>query len=196
MVPAGHAIQIAAEKMPSLTQVADEYLTSPGTTMGTAAYMSPEQARGMELDQRTDIWSLGCVLYESVAGQAPFAGPTTSDTLVNVLGREPAPLTTYLRNAPYEIQRIIKKTLSKDRDGRYQTINDLMIDLKNLRSELEVAPMPVLSAETRTSRASAEAQTQFLSTSAAHHTRDVPPARSTSHSSLMLNPVRRRWTVF
>src|SRR5207253_2638529 len=113
-------------------------LTDPGRVLGTPAYMSPEQARGQDLDARTDIWSLGVVLYEMVAGRAPFRGETKSHTVVSILETEPPPLTTFAPETPAELQRIVRKALTKDRDSRYQTARDLMIDLKNLRRELDI----------------------------------------------------------
>jgi serine/threonine protein kinase/Tol biopolymer transport system component len=111
-------------------------MTNPGTVMGTAHYMSPEQARGLEVDARTDIWSLGVVLYEMVAGHVPFEGATGSDIIVAILDREPPPLTAPAADVPAELQRIVRKALSKDREERYQTVKDLLIDLKSLRQEL------------------------------------------------------------
>ena len=113
-------------------------LTDPGRVLGTPAYMSPEQARGLDLDARTDIWSLGVVLYEMVAGRAPFRGETKSHTVVSILETEPAPLATFAPDAPAELQRIVRKALTKDRDSRYQTARDLMIDLKSLRRDLDI----------------------------------------------------------
>ena len=110
--------------------------TSAGMVMGTVAYMSPEQARGLAVDARTDIWSLGVVLYEMLTGSAPFEGPTTSDLIVSVLEREPPPLGTYAETPP-ELQRIVAKMLRKDREERYQGIRDLLLDLKSLREEAE-----------------------------------------------------------
>lgn len=111
--------------------------TNPGTVMGTAAYMSPEQARGFEVDVRTDIWSLGCVLYEMATTRAPFTGGTTSDVIVSVLEKEPPPLTAHFPAAPAELQRIIRKALRKEREERYQTVKDLLVDLRALRQDLE-----------------------------------------------------------
>jgi serine/threonine protein kinase/pimeloyl-ACP methyl ester carboxylesterase/Flp pilus assembly protein TadD len=113
-------------------------LTDPGRVLGTPQYMSPEQARGMDLDARTDIWSLGVVLYEMIAGRPPFRGETKSHTVVSILETEPAPLTTFARDLPAELQRIVRKALTKDRDSRYQTARDLMIDLKTLRRDLDI----------------------------------------------------------
>jgi serine/threonine protein kinase/tetratricopeptide (TPR) repeat protein len=107
--------------------------TELGKVMGTVAYMSPEQARGQQLDARTDIWSLGVVLYEMVAGRAPFGGSNTTDTLVEILEREAPALTRYEPTASAELQRIVGKTLRKDREQRYQTIRDLTLDLQTLQ---------------------------------------------------------------
>ena len=94
--------------------------TSVGIIMGTAGYMSPEQARGEKVDVRTDIWSLGVVLYEMVAGCAPFERPTPSEVIALILEREPPPLTRYVRNVPERLQEIVGKALTKNRDERYQ----------------------------------------------------------------------------
>ena len=112
--------------------------TAPGIVMGTASYMSPEQARGFDLDARTDIWSFGAVLYEMLTGHLAFAGATTSDIIVSVLEREPVPLARHLPGVPGELQRIIKKCLRKDREERYQSAKDLALDLKNLRRDMEI----------------------------------------------------------
>lgn len=110
--------------------------TAPGMVMGTVNYMSPEQARGLETDARSDVWSLGVVLYEMLAGKTPFAEETVSDTIAAILKSEYAPLS---ENTPPELVRIIKKALQKNADERYQTIKDFLLDVKNLKSELEFA---------------------------------------------------------
>jgi serine/threonine protein kinase/Flp pilus assembly protein TadD len=107
--------------------------TDPGTVLGTVSYMSPEQARGVEVDTRTDIFSLGVMLYEMIAGRRPFDGQTTTDVFVSILEREPPPLQT---EAPAELQRIIAKALRKNREERYQTAKDFLLDLKSLREAL------------------------------------------------------------
>ncbi|HEY0385917.1 MAG TPA: protein kinase, partial [Pyrinomonadaceae bacterium] len=111
--------------------------TSPGMVMGTVSYMSPEQTRGLALDARTDIWSLGCVLYEMLAGRVPFTGETPSDVIVAVLDREPLPLSEYVGEVPAELQRITRKALRKDREERYQSVKDLLVDLRTLKQELD-----------------------------------------------------------
>ena len=114
------------------------FQTNPGTVMGTVTYMSPEQTRGNETDARTDLWSLGVVLYEMLTGKPPFAGETTNDAIAAILTGEPPPLAEYISSVPAELQRIVRKTLEKKRDDRYQTARDLMTDIKALRRELEL----------------------------------------------------------
>jgi hypothetical protein len=111
--------------------------TSPGMIVGTIAYMSPEQARGLSVDGRSDCYSLGVVLYELVTGRAPFAAPTTSDLLVAILEREPPSLRLAARALPPPLEWIIEKALEKDPNLRYQTIADLRVDLQRLRAALE-----------------------------------------------------------
>jgi Tol biopolymer transport system component len=106
--------------------------TRSGMIIGTARYMSPEQARGLALDARSDIWSLGVVLYEMIAGCAPFAGETDSDVMVSILEREPLSLTRNLPKVPTELQRIVSKALCKDREERYQVVKDMLLDLRSL----------------------------------------------------------------
>lgn len=111
--------------------------TSTGLVMGTVNYMSPEQARGLEVDERTDIWSLGVVLYECVAGRPPFEGATNADVTVSILEREPASLTALAANIPPELDGIVKKALKKERAERYQTVAEMLADLRELKQELE-----------------------------------------------------------
>ena len=112
--------------------------TGAGTVMGTANYMSPEQAKGTHVDERTDLWSLGAVLYEMVTGHVPFAGETPTETISLILQKEPAPLVRYTHEVPDELERIATKALTKDREERYQTARDMLIDLRHLKRKLEV----------------------------------------------------------
>ncbi len=112
--------------------------TNPGVLMGTVLYMSPEQARGLEVDARTDIWSTGVVLYEMLTGQWPFEGETASDVIASILKTEPPRLTGLAPEIPDELERIVTKSLRKQRDERYQTASDLVLDLRRLKQRLEI----------------------------------------------------------
>jgi serine/threonine-protein kinase len=112
--------------------------TKLGSVIGTVPYMSPEQACGLPVDARTDIWSLGVMLYEMVTGRVAFLGENPTETTSLILQKEPAPLARYAHNVPAELERIITKALTKDREERYQTAKDLLIDLRNLKRKREV----------------------------------------------------------
>jgi serine/threonine protein kinase/Tol biopolymer transport system component len=112
--------------------------SSPGTVMGTAAYMSPEQARGVAVDERTDVWGLGVVLYEMASGQPPFVGETPTDVVVAIVEKDQPPLSRHVEGTPPELERIVRKALRKDRNERYQIVKELAIDLRSLRRELEL----------------------------------------------------------
>jgi serine/threonine protein kinase/Tfp pilus assembly protein PilF len=111
--------------------------TGAGTVVGTANYMSPEQAKGKRVDGRTDIWALGAVIYEMVTGHVPFEGETPTEVIGLILNKEPLPLARYDREAPAELERIVAKALTKDLEERYQTAKDLLVDLKRLKRQLE-----------------------------------------------------------
>jgi serine/threonine protein kinase/predicted Zn-dependent protease len=136
--------------------------TSPGMVMGTVAYMSPEQARGLDIDARTDIFSLGVVLYEMVAGRRPFEGATTSDLIVSILEREPLPLSRHSAQLPSQLDWIISKSLRKNRDERYQSVRDLGIDLKNLLRALDLEARQSRTADLYPSSGAREAATQLM----------------------------------
>jgi eukaryotic-like serine/threonine-protein kinase len=162
--------------------------TAPGMIMGTASYMSPEQARGLEVDARTDIWSLGAMLYEMVSARLPFEGATTTDVLSMILHREPPSLLLHRSDVPAELERIVEKSLTKEREERYQLARDLGLDLKRLKQRLELetelertitpeeeakrasARLTASSGGTITSGSGAAAATQTAGPSAAHTT--------------------------
>src|SRR6266566_3954769 len=112
--------------------------TGAGTVLGTANYMSPEQAKGKRVDARTDLWALGAVIYEMVAEHGPFEAETPSEVIGLILNKEPPLLARYDREAPQELERIVTKALTKDLEERYQTAKDLLVDLKRLKRRLDL----------------------------------------------------------
>jgi len=112
--------------------------TEAGVVVGTPYYMSPEQVRGLEVDSRTDIWSFGVVAYEMLTGLFPFQGPTPTDVIISIAEKDPPAPARYAPELPAELGRIISKTLVKNKEERYQTAKDLLIDLKRLKQQLEV----------------------------------------------------------
>src|SRR5579863_9207778 len=111
--------------------------SEPGMVLGTAKYMSPEQARGIEVDPRSDIFSLGAVIYELVTGRSAFEGGTASDIIAEILKVELPPPVEFAPEVPHELERIISKAMRKDRDSRYQSVRDLLIDLQDFKKETE-----------------------------------------------------------
>lgn len=136
--------------------------TNPGAVMGTTGYMSPEQAQGEPIDARTDIFSLGVVLYEMLAGHPPFSGPTDSHVRVSIIDHEPPPLMTQAAEVPRQLERIVSKALSKDRAKRYQTITDFKIDLELLREELQLSNSEIRAQSQSHAEARPTIQTAFV----------------------------------
>ncbi len=119
-------------------------LTKLDTAMGTVAYMSPEQGQGMEVDNRTDIWALGCVLYEMVSGQRPFQGQYDQALLYEIVHQEPAPLTGLRTGVPVEMEFIATKCLAKDAEDRYQAAKEVAVDLRTLAEKLKSGRSTIL----------------------------------------------------
>ncbi len=111
--------------------------TQPGMVMGTARYMSPEQAQGLVLDGRSDLFSVGTVIYEMLAGVSPFTGESKDEVICEIVGLDPPPLVEFTPEAPPELEHIVEKALRKDREMRYQTARDLLVDLQQLQKRLD-----------------------------------------------------------
>jgi serine/threonine-protein kinase len=161
--------------------------TEPGVVLGTAIYMSPEQARGLVLDARTDIFSLGVVLYELVTARLPFEGKTDTEVLAEIVGdREPPPLARYSREVPAELERIVSKALRKNRDERYQTSKDLLLDLQSLKQELEFEKKRVRSLPSTSTKA-AEIEEQRIAETKSHSAAATTESSERSTTAIELN---------
>ena len=147
-----------------------QIVTEPGVVWGTVQYMSPEQARGLTVDARTDIFSFGVVLYEMLAGSAPFKGETKTDILAAILDKEPLPLAHYSREVPEMLEWIVTKALRKSRAERYQTARELLTDLRTLKQRLEFA------AEQERSVPPGTRSEQLGSTTEKETARDITPS--------------------
>ena len=124
-----------ADKALPASDLATLVKTSPGMVMGTVQYMSPEQALGREIDHRTDIFSLGVVLYEMATGRLPFSGATASETIDRITHAQPEAIARFNYNVPAELERVVRKCLEKDRERRYQSARELQVDLENLKRD-------------------------------------------------------------
>src|SRR2546425_2930415 len=168
--------------------------TEPGVVMGTAIYMSPEQARGLEVDARTDIFSLGILIYEMVAGRLPFEGSNQNEIVASIIGDKAVPpLARYTQEVPAELERIVAKAARKSRDERYQTIKDLLLDLRALKQELEFSAKLERSAapQARVSPATTSGARSSATDQLAASTIEVSRAHPTSSAEYLLTGIKQ-----
>ena len=168
--------------------------TNPGMIMGTVSYMSPEQAQGKETDARTDIWSLGVVLYEMLSGQVPFEGKTINHTMVSIMETEPK----LLENVPDELQRIVRKTLTKEKNNRYQTARDLLIDLKNLKRDLDIQgelERSIIPNKEEITQTGDEKETKFINAKSAEETNVESDKLKTQNETKVTNASSLEYAV-
>src|SRR4030095_16210719 len=144
--------QTTAQGMSELATAIMQPHSMPGAVVGTVGYMSPEQAQGrvQEIDHRSDIFSFGCILYEALTRRKAFEGKDAIDSLNKIIREQPTPIANFIPDAPYDLQRIVRRCLAKDPEDRYQTIKEVAIEIREVRRQLQagariditVAPSP------------------------------------------------------
>jgi eukaryotic-like serine/threonine-protein kinase len=162
--------------------------TNPGVVMGTVSYMSPEQTKGKDVDTRTDIWSLGVVLYEMLAGRLPFEGDTPNEYIASILKSDPLPLEKKQADFPAEIAQLVRKALRKDKDARYQTMKGLLADLKELREEIALTEKLERSAIPNRIHQTENQETLLTK---AETTRDASQSQTASSAEYIVGEIKR-----
>jgi serine/threonine protein kinase/TolB-like protein/Tfp pilus assembly protein PilF len=167
--------------------------TNPGMVMGTISYMSPEQATGNDVDARTDVFSLGVVLYEMLSGRLPFEGKNPNEIIGSIIHKKPRPLARFAPDIPPELERIVEKSLSKKRDDRYQSLKDMQIDLRRLKRHLDLKEElvdesePISENEAATSRVSS----QITASGEKLSTKEISVAVHQSSAEYLVSGIRR-----
>ncbi len=196
-VPASTASQLAAQDTQILSYLDKQQLTNPGTAMGTIAYMSPEQARGKELDARTDLFSFGAVLYEMATGELPFRGETSAILFDAILNRAPVAPVRFNPGLPPDLERVINRALEKDRELRYQSAAEMRSELLRLKRDTDTGRVAAASSGTAPVARDTGSQAAHQPPSSSSSSPALSQRSSSSAVKVVATPAvgRRLWTV-